>query len=678
MKRVLLIITMFVYAFLAHAQTVVFSDDFESGTSNWNFTGSWGITAASSHSTSHSISESPAGNYADNLNMITATMSSGIDLSTALSADLSFWAKYNIEAGFDYMYVDVSANGGTSWVNIDVFDGVLASWTQFTYSLGGYVGNSNVKVRFRFSSDGAVNFDGMYIDDIEVTSNSVDNAPPLVLHTAPVFYDATGFQDSVMASIIDISGVQTANLHYSVDGAAYTSISGTNISGNIYSFIIPQQAGGAMVDYYFEATDSASTPNTEITDTFSFISGNYIAYDNGQVDFVDSVGIDKSVAVKISFASPSILNSILIRNYTDANRPNDSMLVHVWADANGVPGVDMITPFMVKPKATLQNTSAMTDVDLRPYASQLTNLSGDVFIGYTVPVGGVWCAITQPGITTRSFVKTGSGAWAAATGTSGATDYQFRAITSSYIPPPTADFSFDTTNAPMVTFTDLTNPTPSTWAWDFGDGATDNTQNPTHTYAQYGSYTVKLLVSSSAGVDSISKTVTYTLLPPVASFGYVFNGLDVVQFSDSSTNSPTQWAWNFGNGNTSSQQNPTETFTSGGHYNVCLTATNAGGNSAAYCETIIVTVGMDNPSKNEYGNLYPNPMLNKSFIKLDGVNPENTVFIVYDSQGRKVSIKYQVSNDGIAIYRDGISKGIYLFEIYQNNEKLKSGKLIIL
>ncbi|RUA30681.1 MAG: hypothetical protein DSY76_02290 [Bacteroidetes bacterium] len=677
MKKVLLIINLFVYAFLAQAQTTVFSDNFESGSSNWIFTGNWGVTTASSHSTSHSISESPTGNYADNLNMITATMSSGIDLSTALSADLSFWAKYNIEAGFDYMYVDVSANGGTSWVNIDIFDGVLATWTQFTYSLGGYVGNSNVKVRFRFYSDGAVNYDGMYIDDVVVTSSSVDNAPPLVLHTPPVFYDATGFQDSVMASIIDISGIQTANLYYSVDGAAYTSVSGTNITGNIYSFIIPQQVGGAMVDYYFEATDNATSPNTEITDTFSFISGNYIAYDNGQVDFVDSVGIDKSVAVKISLASPSILNGILIRNYTDPNRPNDSMLVHVWTDANGVPGTDIITPIMVKPKATLQNTSAMTNIDLRPYAAQLTNLSGDIFIGYTVPIGGVWCTITQPGVTSRSFVKTSSGAWAAATGTSGATDYHFRAITSAYIPPPTADFSFDTTNAPIVSFTDLTSPTPTTWDWDFGDGVTDNTQNPTHTYAQYGSYTVKLVVSSSMGIDSISKTLTYTQLPPVASFGYVFNGLDVVQFVDSSTNAPTQWAWNFGNGNTSTLQNPIETFTSGGHYNVCLTAINAAGSSAAYCETIIVTVGMDDVSQNEYGNLYPNPMINKAFIKMNIVNHENLVFKVFDSQGREVNIKYQVSNDGIRLYRNGISRGIYLFEIYENSKKLKNGKLII-
>ena len=61
-------------------------------------------------------------------------------------------------------------------------------------------------------------------------------------------------------------------------------------------------------------------------------------------------------------------------------------------------------------------------------------------------------------------------------------------------------------------FLDATVPSPSAWLWDFGDGNTSAIQNPQHTYAQAGSYTVSLTVTTECGVDSTST---------------VFNNIDV-------------------------------------------------------------------------------------------------------------------------------------------------------
>ena len=170
--------------------TVELFDDFESGTSNWTLEGSWGLTDQVSYSPINSLTESPAGNYLPNLD-ISATMATGVDLSAALDATLSFWARYNIEQGFDYMYVEVSANGG-AWVQIAVFDGEgFDIFQQYSYSLGGFVGNPDVKVRFRFFSDGGYEVDGMYIDDFMITSTDVDNTPPLIVHAGPEFYEGT-------------------------------------------------------------------------------------------------------------------------------------------------------------------------------------------------------------------------------------------------------------------------------------------------------------------------------------------------------------------------------------------------------------------------------------------------------------------------------------------------------
>jgi PKD repeat protein len=55
-------------------------------------------------------------------------------------------------------------------------------------------------------------------------------------------------------------------------------------------------------------------------------------------------------------------------------------------------------------------------------------------------------------------------------------------------------------------FQDNSTPTPTAWFWDFGDGNSSNQQNPQHTYAANGSYTVKLIVTTDCGVDSTITT----------------------------------------------------------------------------------------------------------------------------------------------------------------------------
>lgn len=59
---------------------------------------------------------------------------------------------------------------------------------------------------------------------------------------------------------------------------------------------------------------------------------------------------------------------------------------------------------------------------------------------------------------------------------------------------PSSSFTYSNTNLTYDS-TDASTPTPTAWAWDFGDGATDNTQNPTHTYAQEGQYVVCLTIT---------------------------------------------------------------------------------------------------------------------------------------------------------------------------------------
>lgn len=685
MKSIFTIAIAFFFSLSAISQSAVFSDNFESGSTNWTMQGSWGLSTAASHSSSHSLSESPVGNYAASLNYITATLTNGIDLNSALSANLSFWAKYNIEAGFDYMYIDVSPNGGTSWVNVDSYDGVISTWTQFNYSLGGYVGNTNVKIRFRFYSDTGVEYDGMYIDDIVVTSDTVDNASPLVIHNPQDFYQGTLGSNTLTADIIDISGIATANLYYQADGGSYVPVSSSSITSNTYSFTIPQFSAGTLVNYYFYAVDSSIAGNTATTDTFTYISGNYISYDNGVVDFVDSIGSNSGAAVRVTLPSGNHqIASVLLRNYTDINRPNDSILVHIWTSVGGVPGVDIIPPLKVFPAANLVNTSPMTVVDLRLDSILLDSLSGDVFIGYTVPSGVCWSAITEPGMGGRSYVYGATG-WVAATGNSGVIDFHFRAITQPGYnpppPPPVASFTFDTTYSPNVGFLSTVSGIVDSYLWNFGDGATGIYQNANHTYTANGDYQVCLKVANTGGQDSVCHTVSInSIVPPIANFSFDISADPTVQFTDLSVNGPTQWLWDFDdNGSTSITQNTVHTFPAvAGTFNVCLTASNIFGPSAPFCQDVVLTViGIDNAFANENIKIYPNPMGEKTNIDLGEINSDNISLEVYDIQSKLVNVNYIVNKSNIEIFRSGLTTGQYFIIVYIDKKASYKAQLIV-
>ncbi|AKJ38402.1 PKD domain-containing protein [Methanosarcina barkeri] len=165
-----------------------------------------------------------------------------------------------------------------------------------------------------------------------------------------------------------------------------------------------------------------------------------------------------------------------------------------------------------------------------------------------------------------------------------------------------ANFSADVVNgnSPLtVQFTDTSTGTPTNWTWDFGDGKTSTEQNPTHIYKSEGNYTVKLTVSNSLGSDSEEKigyiTVGSAVLAPEANFNSNVtsgNAPLTVQFKDESTNTPTSWEWNFGDGKTSTEQNPSHTYETVGTYTVNLTAMNYGGSNDT-TKTDYITVTSD-------------------------------------------------------------------------------------
>ncbi len=167
-------------------QWVVIASDNASSTANW--TGSWSLTTDEAYSPLTSFTESDGANYENDDNK-TYTYNSTVDLTWANDAMVTFYAKWSIEADYDYCQFQISTDGGNTWegqCGLYTVEGsstpwngsvqpdgepvweATSGWVQEQINLSDYLGQM-VQMRFQFESDGGVTQDGFYFDDFEVS-----------------------------------------------------------------------------------------------------------------------------------------------------------------------------------------------------------------------------------------------------------------------------------------------------------------------------------------------------------------------------------------------------------------------------------------------------------------------------------------------------------------------------
>jgi len=138
---------------------------------------------------------------------------------------------------------------------------------------------------------------------------------------------------------------------------------------------------------------------------------------------------------------------------------------------------------------------------------------------------------------------------------------------------------------------------PTSWKWDLGNGTISQQQNPSSLYFTPGVYTIKLVVQNASGSDSITKTSYITIYnkPTVAFSATPLSGCPPVPVHFSDQSSPgsgavTQWTWDFGDGQISHDQNPTNTYTVGNSFGVTLTVKNNFGCSQSLQKTNYINI----------------------------------------------------------------------------------------
>lgn len=229
------------------------------------------------------------------------------------------------------------------------------------------------------------------------------------------------------------------------------------------------------------------------------------------------------------------------------------------------------------------------------------------------------------------------------------------------------------------------------WAWDLGDGNVSYQQNPVHKYVYMGLYLVTLTIVTSDGcTNSTTKYVHVSCPPPAncqANFEDSIACKDIVFFDSSQpgTNNGNivSWHWDLGDGNTSTDQNPSHTFASNGNYYVCLTVTTIDSCVNTYCDSVIIDCNTNN--LNRIGDLllpqgkftvYPNPFNQRAVIEFDAIGNNPYQLEMYDLTGQLVKRQTDLFGGRVEIERSGLLGGIYFVEIKGKGHVLR-GKVIV-
>lgn len=196
-----------------------------------------------------------------------------------------------------------------------------------------------------------------------------------------------------------------------------------------------------------------------------------------------------------------------------------------------------------------------------------------------------------------------------------------------------------------------------TYSWDFGDGGVATGSEVTHTFNEYGTHNVTLTAANSCSSAEVTTPVTITNTVE-AEFTYTIDEL-TVDFQFSGTNA-LAYMWDFGDGNTSIEMNPTHTYAQSGKYNVTLTVIGATGTDSFNVEIELTSTSAPLYTLTD-GRVYPNPVIDKVTIELPEKYEISEVMLL-DALGRKVKINSNAQQTN-TVSMEHLPKGIYLIRV---------------
>jgi len=226
------------YAKIPLPRENAFFDDMESGVNGWTAGGSpntWAQTTSQSHSPTHSWTDSPAGNYGNNVN--NWVRSPAINLSGKAETQVSFWHRYATESGWDFAYPEYSIDGGSTWQSFYPagYTGNSGGWLTESFDDSVLDNQANVRLRFHMTTDGNTVSDGWYVDDVQVSYEPFECVFPTTPPGVPVLISppdgTTGVPQNVTLTWQAGAGLAPDGYDLEVDGQVVTTTQQTSWSG---------------------------------------------------------------------------------------------------------------------------------------------------------------------------------------------------------------------------------------------------------------------------------------------------------------------------------------------------------------------------------------------------------------------------------------------------------------
>lgn len=255
--------------FITGTPILLFADTTNNINTNWTVTANpttpkWESTTTTFYSAPNSYTDSPVGNYANNATVIMTT-TNPINLGANQNPKLTFYTKWDIENNWDYGQVEISTNNGSSWIPLTglytnpgtgsfqpngepLYDGIQTNWVREEIMLTGYTSSQN-KLRFKLRTDGSVQKDGWYLDDISIYVMGIipvelssftgryENGKVILEWTTSSELNNLGFE--VQKKVL--------GKNYNWEVLSFVEGKGTSSERNIYSFIDDSPVNGTII-----------------------------------------------------------------------------------------------------------------------------------------------------------------------------------------------------------------------------------------------------------------------------------------------------------------------------------------------------------------------------------------------------------------------------------------------
>ena len=203
----------------------------------------WHSTTRRSYSPAHAwwCGDPNTGQYVNNMNSSLTTPQFYLGTSDTV---LTYYTYYTTESGYDYGYVEVSTNNGSTWNQLVSYNGTSSAWIRGRHRLN-YSPGTQVLLRFRFTSDGSVLYEGWFVDDINI-NNGLDVAEEMTLRPEVI---------TELVTVLPNPFIKAVGIKYSLPDQRHVKITVYDISGKLVTVLTDQKMKPGQYSIVWDGAD---------------------------------------------------------------------------------------------------------------------------------------------------------------------------------------------------------------------------------------------------------------------------------------------------------------------------------------------------------------------------------------------------------------------------------------